>query len=205
MSSTRSRDVFIAAAEISAEVHFAVMQARNLSLTAKNARAISVRAGDKTAGFRAITDYIDSLSLSTITQSQAINEHAVRISQLSVGLARIGDLIDQYLRVYQQQPGAEFLSSMDRPFRVLQQRRETLQREFDRCTADLHEAIHEVRQQMRSANVIATSSKVEASQAGEFQEALTVIADNIEQTTDSIKTHLEKALAKKHGLDSAAL
>jgi len=186
--------VFIIAAQISAQVHFAVLQARNLSLTAKNARAISVRSGDKTAGFRAITTYIDLLSGTTIEQAQNINSQAILLSRLSVEITKIDKVINNCQTTYRQCPEASHLHSLDKPFERLQRRREKLQTDFDRCNFHITDLIGEARNQMRSAHVIATSSKVEACQAGEFQEALMGIADNIEQTTQMIKQHLQQAL-----------
>lgn len=196
MYDAHSQQVFVVAAKIAAELHFAVRQARDLSLTAKNARVISVRAGEQTAGFRAITDYIDMLSRTTIEQASAINEIAVSVSRLSVELARVNELIDKYHFVQSKFSCAAYITSLDPPLKLLADRRDILQQDYSRNKFMLGEAIQEARLQMRSANVIATSSKVEASRAGDFEGPLMVIADNIENTSENIKQHLNRALCQ---------
>lgn len=194
MNQINDKKVFVVAANIAAELHFAVKQARNLSLTAKNARAIAIRAGNRTAGFRAITDYIDTLSHTTIQQAQNINHLAIKISQIAVSLARTEQLIEKYQQVKKTSAQATFISSIDEPLKAIIEQKEALHLDFRRCNHQLSSTIDDARKQMRSANVIATSSKVEASQAGEFKNALNNIANNIEHTSEEIKKHLDNAI-----------
>ena len=51
--------MFVTAARIAAHLYFATKVAQNLSLTAKNARAITARAGQQAAGFYRL-DYLYS-------------------------------------------------------------------------------------------------------------------------------------------------
>ena len=189
---------FVTAANIAAYLHFAVKEAKNLSLTAKNARVISVRAGDKTAGFRAITDYIDQLSQTTIQQAVTINNLAIKMSRLAVELARVSLTLDKFDKVKQQNQQADYISSLNTPHLSLQQHRAALQKNFDKLNFQLSEAIEETRKQIRSANVIATTSKVEACSAAEFEKSLAVIAHNIETTSENIKLNLDQALYQKN-------
>ncbi|WP_325892417.1 hypothetical protein [Grimontia sp. NTOU-MAR1] len=50
---------FVTAAVVAAELYKAREIANDISLTASNARALALRAGQGAAGFRAITDFID--------------------------------------------------------------------------------------------------------------------------------------------------
>ena len=191
------QEIFVTAANIAAFLHFAVKEAKNLSLTAKNARVISVRAGEKTAGFRAITDYIDQLSQTTIQQAVTINNLAIKMSKLAVELARVSLTLDKFEQVKNKHQQSVYISSLDRPYQLLKQSKDQLKRDFDKLNFQIGEAIDETRKQIRSANVIANTSKVEACGAGDFEKPLAVIATNIEITTDNIKSNLAKALYQK--------
>jgi galactitol-specific phosphotransferase system IIB component len=187
---------FVQAANIAGLLHFAVKQARELSLTAKNARVIAVRAGDKAAGFKAITDFIDRLAVSTIEQAVEINAIAIKLSRLSVEMARVEELLETYQTVQQRSRQSLHVASLVRPYNALQQQLDVLQLQFKRLRNELVFAITETRREVRSADIIATTSKVEASLAAEFKAPLEVIANNIEETSGQIKTYLERALAQ---------
>ncbi len=194
MLQQENASVFVMAANIAAELHFAVKRARELSLTAKNARVISVRAGEKAAGFRAITDFIDQLSSSTIAKSVNINNTAIRLSRLSVEAARVNSLLAMYAQVTARSTGATYLRTLQPPRQRLQQRQVELSELFAKLSNQLKSDISEVREEMRSATVIASSSKVESTLAGTYEQELRVIADNIEATSEGIKQHLDVAL-----------
>jgi len=80
----KSQDqAFVALAKISRELYLATSKAKEVSLIAKNARALAVRAGDKVLGFKAITDFIDDLATSTIQLAKEINKQALEISHMA--------------------------------------------------------------------------------------------------------------------------
>ncbi|WP_320821189.1 hypothetical protein [Thalassolituus sp.] len=62
----------------------------------------------------------------------------------------------------------------------------------------LTDQLEESRKQIRTANLIATSSHVEASSAGEFRRQLEVIANNIRATAGQIGTHLWVDSMERH-------
>ena len=81
--------MFVIAARVAAHLHFATLIAKQLSLTAKNARAITARAGQQAAGFTAITGFIQELATNTIQLSQEIDRIAVKIAMQATELERI--------------------------------------------------------------------------------------------------------------------
>jgi methyl-accepting chemotaxis protein len=193
MSENKPPEIFVVAAQVAAELYFAMKEARSLSLTAKNARVIAVRAGSQASGFNAITDFIETLSTSTIQQAQLINQVAIKVSKLAVELQRRSDLLSKLQLVHKKSPKAAFLQTTNRPLQDTKVSFTELNQQFSNALKQLYEAILEAQKQIRSAKVIATSSKVEANQAGDFEGALMVIADNIEVISDTIKKHLHQA------------
>tara|TARA_Y100000296_G_C5132936_1_gene236576 strand:+ start:520 stop:1128 length:609 start_codon:yes stop_codon:yes gene_type:complete len=183
--------IFITAASVSAELHQAMTEARGLALTAKNARAVAVRAGSKTVGFRAITDFIEELASAIIAQSRVINHHAEKLSNQAVVAWQAENAITFFREVEREKP--EHLASIQPRIRECDQNLASLDHELQIGLRDLIGQIDESNKHIRTANLIATSSHVEAATAGDFREQLEVIADNIRKTADRIASHLHRA------------
>lgn len=65
--SAKSRNkLFIIVATVVAQLDVILVEAKNLSLTAKNARVVAIRAGQAALGFKSITNFIDEFSARTI-------------------------------------------------------------------------------------------------------------------------------------------
>lgn len=191
--------IFVTAASIAAELHQAMLEAKGLALTAKNARALAVRAGSKTVGFKAITHFIDELASDIIRQSQDINGVSESLSQKAVSLWRANTAADKFQWLEKQQP--THAESLKTAMRNCYEERERLSAELTRGIRELEAQLEEGDKHIRTANLIATSSKVEASSAGDFRAQLEVIAANITTTADQIRRHLANArflLSQKH-------
>lgn len=186
-----SAPVFVTAASISAELHQAMIEARGLALTAKNARALAVRAGSKTVGFRAITDFIEELASSIIQQSQTINTFAEHLSLKAVEAWRSNTVNQHFCWLITQND--QYLNSMSRQIQTSNTRNTALEQDLQIGLRKLIDQLDESRKHIRTANLIATSSHVEASSAGDFREQLEVIADNIRETANRIGGHLNRA------------
>lgn len=175
--------------------------AKNLSLTSKNARAITVRAGHQASGFKAITDFIEELAKITIKQATLINQEAINLSKLSVDQARTEQALTMISSARERSEGSTFIHTTLGALTSAEEHLGKITQQFDQTIMELKAAIEETRKQMASATVIVTSSRVEACQAGPFEDPLTVIADNIETITQQIKQHLNIAnslLANNH-------
>ncbi|MEC8444376.1 MAG: hypothetical protein VXZ05_09220 [Pseudomonadota bacterium] len=186
-----SAPVFVTAAGISAELHQAMMEARGLALTAKNARALAVRAGSRTVGFRAITDFIEELASNIISQSRIINNHAEALSNTAVNAWRTEQAYRRLAAICASD--ADHKASVEPQAQRCGQQLDELQTELQQGLRYLLDQLEESRKHMRTANLIATSSNVEAATAGDFREQLQVIADNIRATADRIGGHLNQA------------
>ena len=183
--------IFVTAASIAAELHQAMLEAKGLALTAKNARALAVRAGSKTVGFKAITHFIDELASDIIRQSQYINEVSEGLSQQAVSLWRASMAAEKFDWISQQHE--HNLASLQSAMQQSRQQKEQLSQTLSRGLRELEQQLEEGDKHIRTANLIATSSKVEAASAGDFRNQLEVIAHNITDTADKIRAHLSRA------------
>ncbi|MCD8523680.1 MAG: hypothetical protein LRY66_00185 [Saccharospirillaceae bacterium] len=183
--------IFVTAASIAAELHQAMLEAKGLALTAKNARALAVRAGSKTVGFKAITHFIDELATDIIRQSQYINGVSEHLSHNAVALWRATTAAEKFDWIATQH--SDNIASLHSAIHTCYQQREALSHTLGRGLQELEQQLEEGDKHIRTANLIATSSKVEAASAGDFRNQLEVIAQNITDTADKIRAHLSQA------------
>ena len=183
---------FVALAIISRELYLATHKAKEVSLIAKNARALAVRAGDKVLGFKAITDFIDDLATSTIQLARGINEQALEISHLAAELQRKEYGLEQFDVVLNNREAThrESIKSI----------KEMIEKEVHVATKvqrkklnKLVSNLDDIQQEIRSAGIIALNAKVESAKSPEYQASLDVIADDILDSTNQIKERIDRS------------
>ncbi|NQY86816.1 MAG: chemotaxis protein [Colwellia sp.] len=190
--SEASTNYFVCVAEIAAKLDQATHIAQQLSLTASNARAVALRAGERAAGFRPLTDFIDRLAEITISSSKKINLLASRLSQTSADKVRADDAIEHFHAVYIKAKNSPYISSLDSQLMRCESVQEDLNRKYRRQIDQLSDELAMLSNELRNAVILATLSRVEASQAGsEYQEALINVADNVEGAAGKIKEHIK--------------
>ncbi len=187
------QDTFVIAAQVAAKLHFATKVAEQLSLTAKNAHAISARAGQQSAGFRAITSFIEELSENTIRYAQRINLEALHLATMACDRQRATIALDQFNRVYRIAGDAYFIDTIATATDTTARRLQNIDTEFTHSLQRLYSQLQDAQQQIRAASIIASTSKIEATLAGDFQARLEVIAENITEAADEIRSYLRSA------------
>lgn len=186
-----SNNYFVSAAEIAAKLDRATTIAQQLSLTASNARAVALRAGEGAAGFRPLTDFIDRLADITIRSSKKINHLAARLSQTSSEKVRSDDVIKHFNSVFEKAHGSPFIGSLNTVFHRSKEKQKTLNDSYKRQIEQLSDELATLSNELRNAVILATLSRVEASQAGiQYQDALINVADNVEGAASKIKEHI---------------
>lgn len=185
--------MFVIAARVAAHLHFATEIAKQLSLTAKNARAITARAGQQAAGFTAITGFIQELATNTIQLSQQIDNIAVKIAMHATDLERTVQAHNSLLLVGEKAKDAQYVSSIIPFIEHAKSKATSLTNNFDDMLTQLIYLVEQTRLQIRTAEVISTMSKIEASKSGNFEEQLKVIALNIFEAATNIRKELESA------------
>lgn len=177
-------------ATIVAQLEIILTEAKSLSLTSKNARVVAIRAGEAALGFKSITNFINEFSARTIDITNEINLHATQLFKLSLQHLRASQYeqhLAKSLRL-KEHPKSKSLhldASQDVRTAMLALKHElqSLQWQFE-----------EIEQQMRAAEYIAVTSRVEASQAGEFCASLESVSDYISAAAIRIKRAIETNL-----------
>ncbi|CZF86514.1 hypothetical protein [Grimontia marina] len=182
---------FVTAAVVAAELYKAREIANDISLTASNARALALRAGQGAAGFRAITDFIDQLADTTVKTSDIINLKAVTISRLATISVRNERTIESFSKAAKISKNAEFVDSIQAPLDEMKSEHVQLNRQFYREVTSLSELLENLAREIKTASVLSAMSHVEASQSGKkFEEGLNVVADNVSTAAERIQTHV---------------
>ncbi len=183
---------YVALAKISRELYLATSKAQEVSLIAKNARALAVRAGDKVLGFKAITDFIDDLATSTIQLARQINKQALDIAHMAAEAQRKEFGLDQ-LQIVMEHPQATHANSIIKVRDALN--RDVIERnnEQRKNLNILISNLNDIQQEIRSAGIIALNAKVESAKTPEYQASLDVIADDILHSTNQIKERIDRS------------
>lgn len=188
----KKTEAFVALAKISRELYLATKTAQEVSLIAKNARALTVRAGDKVLGFKAITNFIDDLASTTITLATTINRQSLEVATLAAELQRKLYGLKQFERVLNDEK-ATYRESCRGPqqslLRVVEQNQSEQKLKLNRLLSNLSD----IQQEIRSAGIIALNAKVESAKSPEYQASLDVIADDILHSTNQIKERIDRS------------
>ena len=176
-----------AVATISGHLFRASLIAKRMALAAKNSRAMVLRAGEKAAGLKVISDYFGELANKTITLSDVINQYA--ISQNSVRQWRTNAFLHRLIQT-QTKMEATNINQLSFAFSEGQAQLDHLTQKMHKQLLSLNEQLMDIRQYMQSSSVVAVTFRLEATKTGEFQPMLEHMANTIEQLTNEIKEHI---------------
>jgi len=189
------KQLFVIAAEISAELNRGVLIAKQLQLVASNARALALRAGESAAGFHPITDSIDELVRLTLNASSSINLKAQRLSKIATAEARSRTVLNHFETVYTRSQGAAYLHSLDATRSRCFEEAEQLSQTFVQDSKELSTLLNTLHSELRVALIISTLLSVEASQVEErFKGQLNSIADSVQESAEAIRSHVLQSL-----------
>lgn len=186
---------FVVVANISAALYDAQAEAKKLSLTAKNARVLAIRAGELASGFKVITNFIDEFAHKTIDFAEDVHTVSLKISQIARHTSNIRDLLTrtQWSLSRLEQPEAR--ANLERMRQQQMDELKVLDIQFRKACGQLESLLLEITDQMRAATFIASTSKVEAVQAGSYRDNLNSVALGISHASETINR------AAKHCLD----
>lgn len=189
--SNPNSNYFVATATIAAKLDYATKVAQRLSLTASNARALTLRAGQSAAGFRPLTDAIHRLSDITVSSSKKINTIAALLSKMSVEKYRADKAIKHFDAVYLNSKDSAYIATLDEVYKRTKERQKSLMTDYQKKIQQLTQELEAVEGELRSAAVLKTLCQVEASQAGAlYQDALNNVAENVESIASKIKKQI---------------
>jgi len=153
--------ILVSAATITSELSEVHRIAREMSLGVMNAKAISHRAGD-----------------------------AAPLSRLAVARSHVEDTRSRYRQVREATAHLTNAASLGPVAERLQTESDAYRKRFQQSLRTLGSLLDDIRRSTRGAQVISSTSRVEASRATGFTDTLEVVADNLEKATDKIRSRV---------------
>ncbi|MBX9608496.1 MAG: hypothetical protein K2Y51_19920 [Gammaproteobacteria bacterium] len=157
-----------------------------LSLAAKNAKAIAYRAGTRAVGFKPLTDYIDEMGRDTSRLVAQIDATALAIARRAVDEVRLVDANERLHRARAAMPPEE--TAVAALLVAVEEELAANRQDITRGLRRLYQLLGDINQRMRAAAVISTRARVEATQAGEYERGLQLVADTVERSATTIRT-----------------
>ncbi|MCG7549593.1 chemotaxis protein [Pseudoalteromonas sp. Of7M-16] len=193
---TKVVENFVRVAQIIANLESILTQAKNLSLTAKNARVVALRAGDAALGFKPITNFIDEFSEQTINSTTKIADLSNQLFNKALKLVRSSQYYHQMTTLKSQVKSSQVEAMYQQALKS--QRRAASQ--LSHALSELENHFEDIQKQMQSAEYIAVTSRVEATNAGDFSDSLQSVSDFIASAAKTIKTAVVYNLSEIHTL-----
>lgn len=184
----------VAAAMVAAELHYAELTARQLTISAKNAAAIVLRAGSQAAGLSVISSFYDELAGKTIKLARAINTTAVSLSVITVSEWRTSAALQRLRQAYAKVEDNERRARLMPLEARITERLSGIETRFQSLLDSLNSDLQEIQKHMRAIDVVAVTSRLEAHRTGEFKEGLLQMANTIQQQTSEIKSHITRSM-----------
>ena len=190
---TQQPPSFVIAALLASHLHRMQNTAKLMLLSASNAKGVAARAGDSALGFRPITDFIAEMAGDTIQCASKINALALVVSRLSVTALRTQDESRRLTLAKNQLCAIESpkYRVTDRLIADSEQRLQSLQEDTGRTMTQLCAQLDEIHQRVRGSTIVVSTSRSEASRAGEFQKYLNSIADSVEQAAKDLQIEID--------------
>jgi hypothetical protein len=190
-----SAEVTLASAMVAGEVYQVGLIARKLSLAAKNAMAMVMRAGSTASGLRVVSDFFSELANNAISSAHSIHQSAVFISHNSVAQWRLSSFDVAMAKTIQLNPDSPALASMvERSIQDSDLRRQHLQSAFRKEWTELINYLDDIDQQIKASGVIAVNFRLEALGTGQQTQLLNHMAKDIDLLSGQIKEHVQRSL-----------
>jgi len=191
MINSNQQPPFVISALLAGRLYRMLEITKVMNISSSNAKCISIRGGDKTAGFKPITDFISEMAHDTISISSKINTIALQFSTTAVKEQRTRVFLEKFSRVINQLENKEKVRGL---IEISDELKNTIsafkcdQHEDCKCLASLFD---DISQRIRAARVIVTNSRTEASRAGEYQTNLFAIANDLQNCSEQIADEIK--------------
>ncbi|WP_028878429.1 hypothetical protein [Terasakiella pusilla] len=179
---------FITAVAVSARLGFVLKEAKNISLEAMNAKALVARAGENVRTFKPITDYMVELANDTIRLVDDINREALGISKASLIALRGNEAVNHFNGAKQKAGNAIYRDSFEPALRSAEKDLHSYQQNLLRNVRRLNELLEEIESRMLAANVVTSTSRLEAATVSKLYRAnFEAIVAKFEQAAKNIR------------------
>lgn len=184
---------FITAVDVSARLNVVLNEAKNISLEAMNAKALVARAGENVRTFKPITDYMVELAYDTIQLVEEINAEALEISKSSLIAMRGEFALSQFNKAKLNSKNALYRDSFQKPMLAAQNDCLMFQKNLTRHTRRLHELLEQIETRMLAANVVTSTSRLEAATVSSLYQAnFEAIVEKFEMAAKNIRATLKE-------------
>lgn len=177
---------FIRAAMISGKLTSVIETAKRLSLAAKNAKAIAMRAGSQARGFQPLTDFINEIGVNTQNLARTINEESLYMSRCASARLHIQEAQRQFTATLNKDPENTEVISEIIARSELEMRQ--LNTKIENHLKVLRYQIDEIIKSVRAAGVISTSSRIEAINSKNHRTDLETVANTVDESANYINT-----------------
>lgn len=191
--------VFVGISKILVSLRMIRKEARHLSLAAKNARVLALRAGEQARGFQAITHFIDEFANSTLHTSVKIDEHSKALFKVALENVRAMHFIEALHKAHKK------VAAPYREHPVFDKEFIDERQHLKRHIIDLRSALEVIQQHIRAAEYISVTSRTEAVQAGQFSANLQSVSDYITQSAVAIRTAVKECMDQLTEVEVQAL
>lgn len=179
---------FITAVAVSARLGFVLKEAKNISLEAMNAKALVARAGENVRTFKPITDYMVELANDTIRLVDDVNRQALGISKASLIALRGNEAVNHFNGAKQKAGNAIYRDSFEPALRSAEKDLHAYQQNLLRNVRRLNELLEEIESRMLAANVVTSTSRLEAATVSKLYRAnFEAIVAKFEQAAKNIR------------------
>jgi len=191
MGNLDQRAPFVISALLAGRLYRMLEITKEMSISSSNAKCISIRGGDKTAGFKPITEFISEMARDTISISTKINTVALHFSTTAVKEQRAGIALLKFSSVVEKLENNEKAKSLTLITDALKNTIAALKKDQSKDCKYLASLFYDISQRIRAARVIVTNSRTEASRAGEYQANLFAIANDLQDCSDRISNEIK--------------
>ncbi len=193
---TTQEMILITAATVTGELSEVSQVAEGMTLSVMNAKTISHRAGESARGFQPITDYIEEIAKNIAQLVLQISEEATTLSRLAVTYCQGQSRLKRYKTVMRRVEEQKYVSSLISVIGKLSDESEGCRTLLLKKLGELSLLLDTMKNITRSSKVISTMSRVEAACTYEFRKDLEVVADDLESSTEDIRSHANSSHSK---------
>ncbi|MBV7316819.1 chemotaxis protein [Shewanella sp. NIFS-20-20] len=189
------RPYYVTAALVAAELNETLASCKEINLTASNAQAASSRIGSAALGFKALTHYIDELAGYTKKAANEINDLAKNASKIATNTAKTATAMHYFELAYAKAHDATYRDSMKKAIDKTAQHYHQQQSEFNKILAKMEVQLAELKQNLRSANALASICRVEACRVDtHFQAIFVDVANKVDVVAAQIRGRVDTAI-----------
>ncbi|MGL4474020.1 MAG: chemotaxis protein [Shewanella sp.] len=189
------RPYYVTAALVAAELSQTLASCKEINLTASNAQAASSRIGSAALGFKALTHYIDELASYTKKAANEINELAKDASKIATNSARTASALHYFELARIKAHDATYCDSMNKAIDKTRAHYKEQNTEFNKVLSKMEVQLADLKQNLRSANALASICRVEACRVDtHFQAIFVDVANKVDVVAAQIRERVDTAI-----------